>query len=273
VTAAAAAKRYSRDPGGTEVPLLHLNGLTWHRSVPWLDASCLGSAAFWIEEVRRSPRQRSLRVGRTLIEEVSLCLLGGYGINEAMATHAFWAVRDAGLLDPCVPPSVEAVAAVLRTPMSVHGYSRPVRYRFPAQRSTRVAAAVAALTHDPVDLESVSPRELRARLTRLDGVGLKTASWVVRNLTRSDDIAVIDIHVRRAGLVAGVFDPAWVLPRDYLLFEEAFCGWARAGEVATADLDLCVWSTLARLGAKARLLFGVERLTDLDQNRASASPA
>ncbi|QWF21776.1 hypothetical protein KM427_23095 [Nocardioides sp. LMS-CY] len=96
-------------------------------------------------------------------------------------------------------------------------------------------------------------------------MGPKTASWVVRNITRSDDIAIIDVHVRRAGVVAGVFDPTWVLPRDYLRFEEAFCAWASVGGVPTADMDLCIWSTLARLGTTARLLFGVERLTDLDQ--------
>jgi thermostable 8-oxoguanine DNA glycosylase len=110
----------------------------------------------------------------------------------------------------------------------------------------------------------LSPRQFRTLLTRLNGVGLKTASWVVRNLTRSDEIAIIDIHIRRAGVAAGVFDPDWVLPRDYLLFEEAFCAWAAAGGVRTADLDLCVWSTLARLGTTARLIFGVERLADLD---------
>ena len=93
---------------------------------------------------------------------------------------------------------------------------------------------------------------------------MKTASWVVRNLHRSDDIAVIDIHIRRAGIVAGVFDPEWVLPRDYLRFEEAFCAWAAAGRVSTADMDVCVWSTLARMGTTARVLFGVERLADLD---------
>lgn len=240
-----------------------LRGESWQRSVDWLDASCLGSAAFWIAETRRAPSASSFRMGRTLAEEVALCLLGGYGVNESMSTHAFRALRDAGLLDVRCPPAARAVEDVLRAPMIVGGYSRPVRYRFPTQRAARVAAAVAALAAEPVEVDTLTPRELRATLTRLDGVGMKTASWIVRNLTRSDDIAVVDIHVRRAAVAAGVFDQAWALPRDYMMCEEAFCAWARAGGVATADLDLCVWSTLARLGTRARLLFGVDRLSDL----------
>lgn len=241
-----------------------LQGSSWQRSVDWLDPSCLGSAAFWIEETRRTPSVPSLRMGHTVAEEVALCLLGGYGVNEAMSTHAFWAVREAGLLNTGCPPTPEDVESVLRTPMVVDGYDRPVRYRFPTQRAARVAAAVAFLSKDPVEPSELSPRQFRTYLTRLNGVGMKTASWVVRNLTRSDEIAIIDIHVRRAGVAAGVFDPSWVLPRDYLLFEEAFCAWAAAGGVRTADLDLCVWSTLARLGTTARLIFGVQRLADLD---------
>lgn len=241
-----------------------LAGTTWRRSVNWQDPSCLGSAAFWIEETRGTPKAPSLRMGNSLAEEVALCLLGGYGVNEAMSTHAFWAVRDAGLLDPSSPPTAAQIESVLRTPMAVTGYQRPVKYRFPTQRAARVAAAVAFLSKNPIDQTSLRPRDLRTSLTQLEGVGLKTASWVVRNLSRSNDIAIIDIHIRRAGIVAGVFDPAWTLPRDYLLFEEAFCAWAQAGQVQTADLDVCVWSTLARLGTTARLIFGVERLTDLD---------
>ncbi|KRF21039.1 hypothetical protein ASG90_01075 [Nocardioides sp. Soil797] len=247
-----------------ESPRVLLRGSGWERTVNWLDPSCLGSAAFWVEETRRVPPASSLRVGRTVAEEVALCLLGGYGVNEAMSTHAFWAVREAGLLDTGLPPGVESVEAVLKTPMNVEGYARPVRYRFPVQRAARVAAAVAYLSENPVDPSQMSPRGFRTFLTGLNGVGLKTASWVVRNLTRSDDIAIIDIHIRRAGVAAGVFDPHWILPRDYLLFEEAFCAWAAVGEVRTADLDLCVWSTLARMGTTARLIFGVDRLTDLD---------
>ena len=241
-----------------------LEGMGWRRTVEWRDHSCLGSAAFWVEETRRQPMPRSLQIGRTLAEEVALCLLGGYGVNEAMSTSAFRAVRDAGLLDVSSPPSAAEVEAVLRAPMRVDGYSKPVRYRFPVQRAQRVASAVAALADQPVD-GLLPPRELRAFLTTLSGVGLKTASWVVRNLTASDDVAIIDIHIRRAGVAAGVFDPDWALPRDYLRFEEAFCAWAEVGGVPTAALDLWIWSTLARMGTTARLLFGVDRLADLDQ--------
>lgn len=256
----------SSDPGAAPSSgLVTLEGTSWRRTVEWRDPSWLGSAAFWVEETRNSPSPRTLRVGGSLVEEVALCLLGGYGVNEAMCTSAFWAVRDAALLDTSNPPSAADVEHVLRTPMQVEGYARPVRYRFPAQRAERVASAVAALAQTRVDPSHLAPRDLRAFLTTLKGVGPKTASWVVRNITRSDDIAIIDVHIRRAGVAAGVFDPMWVLPRDYLRFEEAFCAWARAGAVPTADMDLCIWSTLARLGTTARLLFGVERLTDLDQ--------
>lgn len=240
-----------------------LCGSTWMRTIDWMDESCLGSAAFWVEETRRRARPQTYRMGRTLAEEISLCLLGGYGVNEAMSTGAFWAVRDAGLLHTASPPTSDEVEAVLRQPLAIAGYARPVKYRFPNQRAKRVAAAVTALGQEPPPPD-LDPRELRDWLTRLPGVGLKTASWAARNVTRSDDIAVIDIHIRRAGVFAGVFDPKWTLPRDYAAFEEAFCGWAAAGGVPAADMDACVWSTLARLGTTARLFFGVERLADLD---------
>ena len=258
-------ERSDHGPDSSPVGPIQIRGTSWRRTVEWMDPTFLGSAAFWIEETRSRAPSPSLRMGSTVAEEVAMCLFGGYGVNEQMSTHAFWAVRDAGLLDTSRPPSASAVEAVLRTPLIIRGRARPVRYRFPAQRAERVARAVAALGAEPIDATSLSPRELRMALTRLDGVGLKTASWVVRNLTLSDEIAIVDIHIRRAGVAAGVFDPGWILPRDYLLFEEAFCAWARLGGVATADLDVCIWSTLARLGTTARLLFGVDRLADLDK--------
>lgn len=240
-----------------------VSGAGWDRQFPWCDPTRLGSAAFWVEETAKRRSPESYRIGSSLSEEVAFCLLGGFGITETMAVHAFTAIRDAGLFDAGGAALAEHFEAVLRRPMVVPGHHRAVRYRFPRQRAVRLSAAMSILARSepPSDAE---PRRLRDWLMVLPGVGPKTASWIVRNRTRSDSIAVIDIHIRRAGVVAGVFDPAWRLPRDYHVFEEAFCGWASLGGVPTAELDATIWSALSALGNSARLIFGVNRLTDLD---------
>lgn len=53
----------SGDQGRMQGPLVLLKGESWSRSVQWLDASCLGSAAFWIAETQRHPSTGSLRMG------------------------------------------------------------------------------------------------------------------------------------------------------------------------------------------------------------------
>lgn len=247
----------------TETGEVTLVGSGWSRTFGWGHPTWLGSAAFWVEQAKAWRRPDSYQVGRTLTEEVALCLLGGYGITELIATAAFHRVRDAGLLDEARPPDLADVEAALRAPLNLPGRQRAVRYRFPVQRAHRLADAVAWIGQNP-PAETWTARELRLWLTQLHGVGPKTASWIVRNLRRSDDIAVIDVHIRRAGVFAGVFDRRWTLPQDYARYEEAFCAWAAIGEVPTADMDACIWSSLAALGNAARTLFGVARLADLD---------
>lgn len=223
----------------------------------------LGSPAFWVEQTRLAPRPDSYQVGETLIEEVALCLLGGYGIREQMAYAAYNRVRDEGLLTTDHPAPEAVFQKALSTPMHVQGHTNPIKYRFPRQKAQRLAAAVRHLG-DGTPPPEAEARTLRDWLTRLPGVGLKTASWIVRNRLRSDEIAVIDIHIRRAGVAAGCFDPGWRLPRDYHTFEEAFVSWARIGGVPTADLDAYIWSSLSALGRSAKAIFGVDRLSDMD---------
>ncbi|WP_020099413.1 hypothetical protein [Mycobacterium sp. 360MFTsu5.1] len=239
-----------------------LTGSSWRRTVRWYDPSYLGTPAFWVEQTRQRSRPATYQIGSTLLEEVALCLLGGYGITEHMAYAAFTRCQELGLLTGELF-SESVIHSALSEPLSLAGHPRTVRYRFPQLKAQRLAAAIAFLDSGTPP-RADQPRELRDWLTGVPGVGLKTASWVVRNLTRSDAIAVIDIHIRRAGVAAGMFDPAWKLPRDYLLFEEAFVAWAYLGGVGTADLDACIWSSLATLGRGARSLFGVDALVSLD---------
>jgi N-glycosylase/DNA lyase len=209
----------------------------------------LGTAAYWAEQTRRRPPVTSHALGESLAEEVAACLLGGHGIPAAVGLAAFYAARDAGLLDQV--PTVAALHGLLCTPLHVPGRPRPVRYRFAAQRAHRLASALANLhASEPPS----HPLELRDWLLGLPGIGPKTASWVVRNHCGCQRVAVVDVHVHRAGLAAGFFATRWRLPRDYRRFELAFCEVARLAEVSAPALDACIWDQLQALGPAGALV-------------------
>jgi N-glycosylase/DNA lyase len=219
----------------------------------WGEPHHLGTAAYWVEQTRSRCPSCDHRLGRTLAEETVACLLGGFGLPAHVGLAAFEAVRAEGLISTHVPPSRRDLELVLTRPIVLDGASAPVRYRFPAQRADRIARALQFLSeHSP-------PRDghaLRAWLLNVPGVGPKTASWIVRNRHGTEGIAIIDVHVRRAGLAAGFFRPSWRLPRDYALFETAFDHVATIGGVSTAALDARIWRDLSFLGGAGRLLLG-----------------
>lgn len=235
-----------QEPLGEEVELRVADDFVrfmWGR--PWE----LGTAAYWAEQTRRRAPDSNYALGANLTEEVAACMLGGYGMPAAVGLAAFDAVRDAGLLAGC--PSPAAIEEVLRRPLEVRGRARPVGYRFARQRAGRLSAALAMLHVSDPPQESVA---LRDWLATLPGIGLKTASWVVRNYCGCDAVAIVDIHIQRAGLAAGFFAPHWRLPQDYRQFEEAFCRVASLAGVSAAALDACIWHQMQALGRARQLL-------------------
>ncbi|MFZ6990390.1 hypothetical protein ACO0E1_00735 [Curtobacterium sp. RRHDQ66] len=206
-------------------------GLPWHFQSP----------AYWIartEEwlLRASTARTPHRLGVTFAEEVIACLLGGHGITYEANVAAFRALRADGLLAEGSSASAEVLYSRLVEPIVYAG--RSFRYRFPRQKAARIAAAL-----DRLRFEQAPPEPLAARewLLTFPGVGLKTASWVVRNHFGSADVAIIDIHLMRAGVRAGVFDGRWTPAKDYRLMESAFISWADVGGVPAQDLDAVVW--------------------------------
>jgi N-glycosylase/DNA lyase len=224
-------------------------------SFDWGLSHELGSAAFWTDQARRrvqSDERFDFRLGATLAEEVVACLLGGYGIQSAVGLAAFAAVRETVDLSSSV--EANTIEQVLREPLVVKGRPSQVRYRFPRQRANRIAAALDFLgSGDP----PTEPHALRDWLRGLPGIGPKTASWIVRNFTGSSDVAIIDIHIHRAGVGIGCFLPHWALPRDYEKFERAFLLLAAYGGVPAAVLDAFMWYELQGLGKAAGALYGV----------------
>ncbi|MBW6400871.1 hypothetical protein KPL78_23630 [Roseomonas sp. HJA6] len=183
----------------------------------------------------------TFRLGSDLREEVAACLLGGWGMPAELGLAAFRRLRDRGLLRGPAPAHV--LEAALSEPLAVQSTLR--RYRFPRQRAAHLAGCLWAFE---TLREPEGDRELRDALLGLPGLGWKTASWVVRNHRASSAVAIIDVHVIRAGVVAGVFDPAWTPQRNYRQLEEAFLDLAEAIGIRAALLDAVIWEQMRRFG-------------------------
>ena len=226
----------------------------------WGEPHELGTAAYWVEQTRSRQPSPDHRLGCSLAEETVACLLGGFGLPAEVGLAAFDRLRLAGLLSTTKPPSASQVQAVLEEPLQLASRARPVRYRFPRQRALRVSAALHFLSENAAPQDS---RDLRNWLLAVPGVGPKTASWITRNWAGVEDVAIIDVHIRRAGLAAGFFHPRWKLPHRYSTFEAAFAEVARLGGVSCAELDARIWQDLSFLGRASHLLLGRPPVTPL----------
>lgn len=181
------------------------------------------------------------RLGRSLAEELAACLLGGYGMPAELGLAAYRRLRDRGLLG--IVPTIAALEAALSEPfLTRRGATR--RYRFPRQKARYLAGCLRAIQ----DVEPPGPDvALRDLLLELPGIGPKTASWVVRNHRASNAVAIIDVHILRAGRHVGLFPVSWQPQRHYFQLEEAFLEFAAALDVRASLLDALIWDYMRRL--------------------------
>ena len=217
-----------------------VGGIEW--AAPWGCFDAFGTLAFWVDQTVRGQYEATVASWGTnndLLHETVFCLLGGYGVTAEACHAAYRSLMHSLDLSSC--PGTDEVERVLRIPLPGMG----VRYRFPRQRSKRIAAA---LMHLSAETPPVEPLALRSYLMNLNGIGLKTASWIVRNLTNSPAVAIIDIWLVRALTHAGAFRQEWRVEKDYLLYEQAFLQYASQGHVHPGGLDACIWEQARIVG-------------------------
>lgn len=214
--------------------------------VRWGRAEWVPSVAYWAFMVGRAEEARDGYVGReaSLQSELGFCLLGGYGITAEMNHAAHARLSRAGILDPGRRPSAGEIESLLRAPLEVGG--RLARYRFPCQRAGRLAAALARIEDDFPPVHDALA--FRRHLMGIPGIGPKTASWVTRNWLGSDEVAILDIHVLRAGLLIGLFDRTQRLPRDYEAMERRFIQLCAILGAKPSLLDAVMWRSMRTLG-------------------------
>lgn len=211
-----------------------LPGLAWgHACDP-------SSPAYWAARCRH-PGEESpdyVTSDDSLLEVVGFCLLGGFGIRYEINLAAYDRLKAAGAFDPDGDIDEVGIRAMLVEPLRVQG--REVRYRFPNQRARRLASMRVQLSG--AWTPGTSALELRRRLMSVEGVGPKTASWIVRNLLGSDEVAILDVHIIRACRAMTLFPERIVLPRDYDALERRFLDLARGIGVPASLLDGVMWT-------------------------------
>jgi len=221
--------------------------------VRWGSVDAFPSPAYWHYQVlsrRLYGSPAAYKLGRTLAEELGACLLGGHGIPASVGLAAYERLRACGAFESHL--SQDLLELKLREPLMVNG--RPIRYRFAAQKAKYLAAALPAVQRAP---EATSGKALRDWLTRLPGVGLKTASWVARNWMDADDVAILDIHIMRVGQAMGLFPRNLTVERDYQTLEARFIAFSQAIDVRASELDAVVWYEMASSPSTARFLTDV----------------
>lgn len=184
-------------------------------------------------------------LGRSIREEVAACLLGGHGMPAEVGVAAFQRLRDWGMLDGRSPE--EDIENALREPLCIEG--RSVRYRFPRTKGRFVAKAMHRLNVE--EAPGRSGVAVRNWLMSFDGIGPKTASWITRNALHSDDVAILDIHIVRAGLLMGLFSAKHSVARNYFEMEASLVGFAKRIELRLSRLDSMIWCYMRRLNDMA----------------------
>jgi len=212
------------------------------------------------------------RIGHSFAEEVAACLLGGHGIPAEVGNAAFARLKQEGLIQELCD-NTDSIEKALHEPLQIG--NRLIRYRFWRQKAKYLASAFHHLRSEDLPLEHAV--NLRNKLLTWCGIGPKTASWIVRNWLNSDAVAILDIHVVRAGMLMNLYRQEEEVEKHYLQMEEKFLILAAKLTVPTSDLDALIWSSMrstphlvARLLDDLRLKSPIIHPAQVERDRTEA---
>ncbi len=215
------------------------------RGIKWGNALHIFTPAFWAARAHAHAALGSyggFKTGQTLAEEYGHCILGGHGMPAETGWAAYKLLRHRGVFGGT--PTAAEIERLLLQPLWIG--SRRVHYRFPRRKAAQIATGLPRV-HE-LEAAALSDLELRSELLKLPGIGPKTASWIVRNHRRSDLVAIIDIHIARAGRAAGIFEPTTAPSRQYFEMEEIFLEFSSVLGIQPSVLDHMIWNEMRKIG-------------------------
>ena len=185
------------------------------------------------------------KLGSNLKEEVVACLLGGYGLKAELGLLAFHRIKNLRLI--CQEASFEDIEDAISAPFRWDG--RDIHYRFSGQKAKYIYGFLQR--NDIEEMEMMSGSRLRERLMTVKGIGPKTASWIARNQGNCEDVAIVDIHIYRAGRLAGFVNPRWDMQKDYYKIEESFLDFCHSINALPSKMDSIMWNQMKESNRRA----------------------
>jgi N-glycosylase/DNA lyase len=215
------------------------------KGVKWGDHTHLFTPAYWKTLLWFEQENLTIqnhRLGDNIKEEITACLLGGYGIPAEVGLAAFYRLRDFGVLDSV--SSEEDIFNLLSTPLAIG--EKKIKYRFARQKSKYLSLALEKLSNEKAPEKN--DILFRSWLMGFPGISWKTASWVTRNWFDSDQVAIIDIHIHRAGLLMKIYNSTQTPAKNYQEMENSFLDLAGNMSVRASRLDALIWQEMKYAG-------------------------
>ncbi|WP_040726958.1 8-oxoguanine DNA glycosylase [Thiomicrorhabdus sp. Kp2] len=222
-------------------------------NVSWGSVLEFPSIAYWVYKVierRTTKTQINYKLGNSLLEETGACLLGGHGIPAEIGLAAFEHIKANKVFNG-QNYDREHLTNLLSRPLQLKN-GRSVKYRFAKQKAQYLEDAIRKINSSKAP--ETSGKELRNWLLDIKGIGPKTASWIARNWLNANDVAILDIHILRAGILAGFFPEDLNVEKNYFELEEIFLNVAKAIKIDASELDAVIWYEMQRSKTALQLL-------------------
>lgn len=188
-----------------------------------------------------------------LIDEFFFILLGGFGISYELNKSGLEIVKSKGLLNRELYTDNWCTLAenLIREEFSIKQFE-PItksnehrKYRFIEGKPTVIASAGNWLYNESNwnlnDLLNKHGMKSREKLCECPGIGMKSASWFLRNVGYNDNYAVFDVHILRFIARIGIDVPNVISERVYIYLEDILRDVCNKIGVSLGKMDYLLW--------------------------------
>jgi thermostable 8-oxoguanine DNA glycosylase len=221
--------------------------------IDWEKAGRRFTRSYWkVQYYLDDSTYSDYKLGSNLMEEVVACLLGGHGFRAEIGLLAFHRMKNLRLIRTGV--SLEEIEEAISAPFRWNG--KDVHYRFSHQKSKYIYSFLQR--SDINEFDTLCGSSLRNKLMTIKGIGPKTASWIARNYDNCEDVAIVDIHIYRAGRLAGFVNPKWDMQKDYYKIEKSFLEFCHSINALPSKMDSIMWNQMKESNRRAIELLNLQ---------------